>query len=53
MSSLTSASRHQEGLSVGVDGDELDALASPASIMRLTALTPPPPPTPTTLITAK
>ena len=29
---------HEQRLGVGVDGDELDALAGPASIMRLTAL---------------
>jgi hypothetical protein len=42
---------HQQCLRVGVHGDELDPL-SPASIIRLTALTPPPP-TPMTLITAR
>ena len=39
-----------EGLQVGVDGDEVDAL-DPGSIIRLTAL-PPPPPMPMTLILA-
>ena len=42
---------HQQRLGVGVGGDELDP-RRPASIIRLTAFTPPPP-TPTTLMTAK
>jgi hypothetical protein len=42
--------RLQQRLSVGIDGDELDAL-QPSSIIRLTALQPPPP-TPTTLMRA-
>jgi hypothetical protein len=42
---------HQQRLGVGVDGDELHALEA-ASIIRLTALTPPPP-MPTTLMTAR
>ena len=44
--------RHEKGLTVGVDGDELHAACTPASTMRFTALVPPPP-TPTTLMTAK